>query len=36
MDKIIKEEDLIPMFTSIDEFINEWDTQAKNYPEEIK
>lgn len=27
MYKIIKEEDLIPMFTSIDEFINEWDTQ---------
>ena len=27
MNKIIKEEDLIPMFTSIDEFINEWDTQ---------
>ena len=27
MDKIIKEEDLVPMFTSIDEFINEWDTQ---------
>lgn len=27
MDKIIKEEDLIPMFTSIDEFIIEWDTQ---------
>lgn len=27
MNKIIKEEDLIPMFTSIDEFIIEWDTQ---------
>lgn len=29
MYKIIKEEDLIPMFTSIDEFINEWDTQLE-------
>lgn len=27
MNKIIKEEDLVPMFTSIDEFINEWDAQ---------
>ena len=29
MYKIIKEEDLIPMFTSIDEFINDWDTQLE-------
>lgn len=29
MNKIIREEDLIPMFTSIDEFINDWDTQLE-------